>query len=75
MPGTAEAPDIRVFHMETPSPYTRFGQKGIGESGAIGPPAAIGNAVNDALREYGAEIHELPITPRRVLEALREAKL
>jgi len=75
LPGTAEAPDIRVFHMETPSPYTRFGQKGIGESGAIGPPAAIGNAVNDALREYGAEINELPITPRRVLEALREAKL
>jgi len=75
LPGSAEAPDIRVFHMETPSPYTRFGQKGIGESGAIGPPAAIGNAVNDALREYGAEIHDLPITPRRVLEALREAKL
>jgi carbon-monoxide dehydrogenase large subunit len=73
LPGTAESPDIRVLHMETPSPYTRFGQKGIGESGAIGPPAAIGNAVNDALREYGAEVSQLPITPRRILEALREA--
>lgn len=73
LPGTAEAFDIRVLHMETPSPYTRFGQKGIGESGAIGPPAAIGNAVNDALREFGAEVSQLPITPRRVLEALREA--
>jgi carbon-monoxide dehydrogenase large subunit len=73
LPGAAESPDIRVLHMETPSPYTRFGQKGIGESGAIGPPAAIGNAVNDALREFGAEVSQLPITPRRILEALREA--
>jgi aerobic carbon-monoxide dehydrogenase large subunit len=73
LPGTVESPDIRVLHMETPSPYTRFGQKGIGESGAIGPPAAIGNAVNDALREFGAEVSQLPITPRRILEALREA--
>ncbi len=72
LPGAAESPDIRVLHMETPSPYTRFGQKGIGESGAIGPPAAIGNAVNDALREFGAEVSQLPITPRRILEALRE---
>lgn len=73
LPGTAEAPDIRVLHMETPSPYTRFGQKGIGESGAIGPPAAIGNAVNDALKEFGAEVAQLPITPRRVIAALEEA--
>ena len=49
LPGPAEVPDIRIVHMETPSPYTRFGQKGIGEGGAIAPPAAITNAVNDAL--------------------------
>ena len=73
LPGPAEAPDLRILHMETPSPYTTFGQKGIGESGAIGPPAAIGNAVNDALRAFGAEVTELPITPRRVLAALRRA--
>ena len=73
LPGTAESPDIRVLHMETPSPYTRFGQKGIGESGAIGPPAAIGNAVNDALKEFGAEVARLPITPRRIVAALEEA--
>ena len=72
LPGTAESPDIRVLHMETPSPYTRFGQKGIGESGAIGPPAAIGNAVNDALKEFGAEVARLPITPRRIVAALEE---
>jgi carbon-monoxide dehydrogenase large subunit len=47
-----------------------FGQKGIGEGGAIGPPAAIANAVNDALAPLGVELTELPITPYRVLEAL-----
>ena len=49
LPGPTEMPEIRILHMETPSPYTRFGQKGIGEGGAIAPPAAITNAVNDAL--------------------------
>ena len=52
LPGPTEVPDIRIVHMETPSPYTRFGQKGIGEGGAIAPPAAITNAVNDALRAW-----------------------
>jgi aerobic carbon-monoxide dehydrogenase large subunit len=75
LPGASEVPDLRIEHMETPSPLTSFGQKGIGEGGAIGPPAAIANAVNDALAPLGVAIHELPITPRRVLAALlaREA--
>jgi carbon-monoxide dehydrogenase large subunit len=60
--------------METPSPYTRFGQKGIGEGGAIAPPAAIVNAINDALAPLGAEITECPASPRRILAALRAAK-
>ena len=46
-------PAIRIYHMETPSPYTEFGIKGMGEGGAIAPPAAIFNAVNDALRPLG----------------------
>ncbi len=70
LPGATEVPVLRIEHMQTPSPYTLFGQKGIGEGGAIGPPAAIANAVNDALRPFGAAVHALPITPRRVLEAL-----
>jgi carbon-monoxide dehydrogenase large subunit len=70
LPGATEVPDIRIEHMETPSPLSFFGQKGIGEGGAIGPPAAIANAVNDALAPLGVEISELPITPRRVLAAL-----
>jgi carbon-monoxide dehydrogenase large subunit len=70
LPSAAEVPSIRIDHIETPSPYTRFGQKGIGEGGAIAPPAAIANAVNDALAPLGVEITESPLTPRRIVEAL-----
>jgi carbon-monoxide dehydrogenase large subunit len=70
IPGAAEVPDIRVLHMETPSPHTEFGIKGIGEGGAVGPPAAIVCAVNDALRAVGAEVHDLPLTPERILDAI-----
>jgi carbon-monoxide dehydrogenase large subunit len=73
LPGPAEVPEIRILHMETPSPYTRFGQKGIGEGGAIAPPAAIANAVNDALKDLGAELLVSPITPRRIVEAIARA--
>jgi carbon-monoxide dehydrogenase large subunit len=74
LPGATEVPAIRIEHMETPSPYTEFGQKGIGESGAIGSPAAIANAVNDALRPLGVEISELPISPRVVIEAMARVR-
>jgi carbon-monoxide dehydrogenase large subunit len=74
LPGPAEVPEIRILHMETPSPYTRFGQKGIGEGGAIAPPAAIANAINDALADVGAELLVSPITPRRIAEAIARAK-
>jgi aerobic carbon-monoxide dehydrogenase large subunit len=74
LPSATEVPPVRIEHMETLSPYTEFGQKGIGESGAIGPPAAIANAVNDALKGIGVEIGELPITPRRLFAAIARAK-
>jgi aerobic carbon-monoxide dehydrogenase large subunit len=67
-------PDIRVLHMETPSPYTEFGIKGLGEGGAVGPPAAIVSAVNDALCVIGAEVHDLPLTPECILAALDAAR-
>jgi carbon-monoxide dehydrogenase large subunit len=60
--------------METPSPLSLFGQKGIGEGGAIAPPAAIANAVNDALADLGVEITESPITPERLLGAIAAAR-
>jgi len=73
LPGATEVPAVRIVHMETPSPHTEFGQKGIGEGGAIAPPAAILNAVNDALAPLGVEMTETPITPRRVLAAIAAA--
>jgi aerobic carbon-monoxide dehydrogenase large subunit len=75
LPGATEVPDIRVLHMETPSPYTEFGMKGLGEGGAVGPPAAIVSAVNDALRPLGAELHNLPITPASVLAAIDRGRV
>ena len=66
LPGAAEVPAIRIDHMHTPSPLTRFGQKGIGESGAIGPPAAIAGAVNDALAGLGVRVTRLPVDPGRL---------
>jgi aerobic carbon-monoxide dehydrogenase large subunit len=74
LPGATEVPPIRVQHMETLSPYTEFGVKGIGEGGTIGPPAAILNAINDALRPIGAEVTEAPVTPRRLLAAIATAR-
>ena len=74
LPGAPEAPAARIVHMETASPYTQFGAKGIGEGGAIAPPAAIANAVNDALRPLGAELRHSPITPRRIVEAVLAAR-
>jgi carbon-monoxide dehydrogenase large subunit len=73
LPGACEVPNIRILHMETPSPHTAFGVKGIGEGGAVGPPAALVSAVNDALRRVGAEVHDLPLTPHRILAALEAA--
>jgi aerobic carbon-monoxide dehydrogenase large subunit len=74
LPGATEVPDIRILHMETPSPYTEFGVKGIGEGGAVGPPAAIVSAVNDALRPLGVELHGVPLTPERILDAIASAE-
>ena len=74
LPGAPEVPAFVVDHMEFPSPISRFGQKGIGEGGAIGPPAAIANAVNDALAPLGVEVDALPMTPGRLLAKLSAAK-
>ncbi len=74
VPGATEIPDITIVHMQTPSPYTEYGIKGMGEGGAIAPPAALFNAVNDALKDMGVEVRETPLTPRRLLAAIRAAR-
>ena len=73
LPGATEIPEMRIQHMETLSPFTELGIKGMGEGGAIAPPAAIANAVTDALRPLGVTITCTPITPLRVWQALDEA--
>lgn len=70
VPTSAELPPIEVHHLETPSPYTLGGWKGMGEGGAINAPAAIVSAVNDALRGHGVKANHTPLTPQWVREAL-----
>lgn len=72
LPGAPEIPAIKIGHMCTPTPHTEYGMKGMGEGGAISPPAAIANAIRDALRPFGAEINETPMTPRRVRRAIEQ---
>jgi carbon-monoxide dehydrogenase large subunit len=73
VPAATDMPPIALHHLETPSPNTEYGIKGVGEGGAIPPPAAILNAVNDALRPRGVEINETPVTPHKILAALAQA--
>ena len=74
LPGPVEMPAPRIEHMETLAPYTEFGVKGVGEGGAIASPAAIANAINDALRPLSAELLVSPITPQRVLAAIARGR-
>ena len=74
LPAATEVPAPVIDHMETLAPYTEFGVKGIGEGGAIAPPAAIANAVNDALRPLGVELLVSPITPQRIVAAIGTAR-
>jgi carbon-monoxide dehydrogenase large subunit len=72
MPPTAhEIPAIELHHIETPSTQSITKAKGLGEGGAIGAPAAVLNAINDALTPFGVEIDTIPATPQRIRAALR----
>ncbi len=71
VPTAADVPPIETHHIETPAPGIAGGFKGAGEAGATGAPAAILNAVNDALAPLGVMLTDQPITPERVIQALR----
>jgi carbon-monoxide dehydrogenase large subunit len=71
IPCASDLPALEVHHLETPAPGLAGGFKGAGEAGTAGAPAAILNAVNDALAPFGAMVTEQPVTPERVLRALR----
>ena len=70
VPTAADLPPFELHRLETPAPSVAGGFKGAGEAGTTGAPAAILNAVNDALAPFGALISDQPITPERVLRAL-----
>jgi carbon-monoxide dehydrogenase large subunit len=70
VPMSAEMPEMHVGHVETPTKESLLGAKGAGEAGTAGAPAALMNAINDALRPLGARVTEQPFTPARILRAL-----
>jgi carbon-monoxide dehydrogenase large subunit len=74
VPTTCEVPPMALEHFESPSPRNPIGVKGLGEGGAIGPPAAISNAVADALRPFAVEVDTLPLTPERVLGLIEASR-
>jgi aerobic carbon-monoxide dehydrogenase large subunit len=73
LPTAHEMPAIDILHRETLTEASVTKAKGLGEGGAIGAPAAIINAINDALRPFGVSIDEIPATPQRIRAALRAA--
>ena len=70
LPSAVEVPPVELVHLYTPSPLNPLGVKGAGEGGTIPVPAAIANAVEDALRPFGVRITALPITPSKVFAAM-----
>ena len=72
-PAASELPSWRVAHTETPTPLNPLGAKGIGESATVGSTPAVQNAVVDALAHLGVRHVDLPLTPERVLAAIRAA--
>ncbi|MFZ9639638.1 MAG: xanthine dehydrogenase family protein molybdopterin-binding subunit [Hylemonella sp.] len=70
IPSALEVPAISIVDHCTPSPLTEFGQKGSGEAGYLGSPAAIASAVNDALSVQGVSLDQLPMTPQALWQAL-----
>ena len=74
VPTASEAPEIDIAHVVSPSPLTTLGSKGLGESSSMTVPAVLANAVSDALAPLGIRVTELPITPTRLWQLIREAK-
>ena len=71
LPTAADAPRFKLLHQHSPSPLNPFGVKGVGEGGPIAPPAAIANAVADALRPLRVEFDHTPIAPQHIVAAVR----
>jgi CO/xanthine dehydrogenase Mo-binding subunit len=75
MPTVYEVPaNVRVGHVETPSPFTEYGIKGGGEGGRMGAPPAICSAIEDALRSLGVKVDAMPVTPSKLRALIRAAQ-
>ncbi len=71
LPGSWDAPEVEILHMESPTPLNPLGVKGAGESGTIPAAACIASAVDDALRDFAVCVRETPITPPRLVALLK----
>jgi carbon-monoxide dehydrogenase large subunit len=74
IPTASQVPSITTVHLEAESASTLGGFRGMGDGGTIGAPAAIANALSDALAPLGAEIFELPMTPQRLFRLIQNVK-
>ncbi len=74
LPSSHEVPRVEIVHHCTPSPLTVFGQKGSGESGYLGAPAAVSGAINDAVRGLGLRFEKLPIRISALADAVAQAR-
>lgn len=74
VPTAMEAPAVEIAHIETPSPFTTLGAKGLGESSSMTVPAVVANAVSDALKPLDVRVTELPITPSGLWTLIERAR-
>jgi carbon-monoxide dehydrogenase large subunit len=71
LPIAGDMPAMTIVHQHSPSPLNPLGVKGVGEGGAVAPPAAVANAVCDALAPFGIEVNATPVRPEQLVRALR----
>jgi carbon-monoxide dehydrogenase large subunit len=74
LPTVIEMPDITFDHLVTPNPFTPGGFKGAGETGTVGPPAVLANAVEDALRPMGIKVRQVPLSPSYIWSLIEQAR-
>ena len=71
LPRASDSPTMQLLHQHSPSPLNPLGVKGVGEGGAVAPPAAIANAVSDALSVFGVELNATPIMAEHIVRAAK----
>jgi len=74
LPTASDIPAMHIVHQHSPSPLNPLGVKGVGEGGAVAPPAAIANAVCDALAPFGVEVNATPIRPEQLVRAMQPVR-